>query len=329
MPTNLTILIPTWDRPEEVNQRLREIDAIWQGSIDIVIQVNPGRFDASHIDCHLYSGNILVRQNSHNLGPIPNIVYGIVGIRTDWLWILCDDDHVQMDARMQINEGIRLAEESQASGILFNQWHRTGEGGAIYSKSIETFLGSTGFSDILFITGFVWRFSFFQKNIPTLIDYAYSWSSHTLILIASQVEKSSTIVIIDHSLVHYEYVVRWSRLSYLQRITTIFLHPCMRSGMVRTQLTEILWPQCRWALLSAAHEQLKHGNITMLEWYEVAGSFSLHLLSSSPLSIALRRIVEIFQIPLQIYPLSYIISLPINKLRMQLFKTFFPRRLSR
>lgn len=313
MASNLTILIPTWDRPDEVNLRIKEIDAIWKGAADVVIQVNPGKFAANDIQANLYRGNIVVRQNNRNLGMAANIVCGLAAVQTDWLWILGDDDKIGADAGSQIDSGIKMAEDNKAMGILFNQWHRNKTGIPIYCNNIETFLQSTGFSDILFITGFVWRFSFFQDNMATFVDYAYSRASQALILLATQAEGSSRIVILDHSLIEYEYVVRWSRLDYLQRINAIFTHPALNKRAIKSQINDLLWPQCKWAFLSAAHEQMKSGEITMPEWFGAAAAFSSHLLLSSPLPTAIRRIRYIFLIPFQIYTFGYIFSLVYNK----------------
>jgi hypothetical protein len=314
MANNLTILIPTWDRPEEVNLRLKELDQVWEGMADVVIQVNPGRFLASDIDTGLYRGNILVRENSHNLGMVANVISGLAGIQTEWLWILGDDDKVLADTALQIAAGIRVADEAEAMGVLFNQWHRAKAETPIICQNIDTLLASTGFSDILFITGFVWRLSFFHANIATFVDYSFSRASQALILLASQAEGKSRIVILNHSLVRYEYIVRWSRLDYLQRITAIFTHPSLNTRSIKAQVNEILWPQCRWAFLSAAHEQLKSGEITMVEWFGAAAAFSSHLLLSSPLPTAFARIKYIFLIPLQIYSLNYLFGLVANKL---------------
>jgi len=313
MASTLTILIPTWDRPDEVNLRLKEIDAIWEGAANVVIQVNPGKFSASDIQADLYRGNIVVHQNNRNLGMAANIVCGLAAIQTDWLWILGDDDKICADAGNEIASGIKLAEDNKAMGILFNQWHRAKAEPPIYCNDIDTFLQSTGFSDILFITGFVWRFSFFLDNMVTFVDYAYSRASQALILLATQAEGSSTIVILNHSLIEYEYVIRWSRLDYLQRINAIFTHPSLNKRAIKSKVNEILWPQCKWAFLSAAHEQMKSGEITMLEWFSAAAAFSSHLLLSSPLPTAATRIKYILLIPLQIYSFSYLFSLVTNK----------------
>lgn len=99
---------------------------------------------------------------------------------------------------------------------------------------------------------------------------------------------------------------------------------------VRARLTEILWPQCKWALLSAALGQLKSGDITMVEWLRVAGHLCLHLLTSSPPVLALRRIGFIARIPFQIYSPSYFLSLGdhqfLNTAQAKLQRPGRPRR---
>jgi hypothetical protein len=326
MTSDLTILIPTWDRPDQVNQRLREIDAIWKGTVKVIVQVNPGTYTSDDIDARLYRGEIAVQQNNHNVGMVANIIYGIANIQTQWLWILGDDDKITNQAGFHIESGIRIAEEEQASGILFNQWHATMAASPMVSQNLETLLQSTGFSDILFITGFVWRLSFFQANIVTFVDYAYSRASQALILLASQAEGTSKLLIIKQPLIEYEYVVRWSRLDYLQRITALFTHPSLNPRAIRGQVSDLLWPQCRWAFLSAAHEQLKAGEITLPEWFGAAAAFSTHLFLSLPPAKAIQRISYIAQIPFQIYTPTYLLRLILSKGRTRLARLFHRRR---
>ncbi len=326
MASDLTILIPTWDRPDQVNLRLKELDAIWQGKAKVVVQVNPGRFTSSDIDARLYRGDIQVRQNNHNVGMVANIIYGIADIQTEWLWILGDDDKVTAEAGSHIESGLRLAEEKQAMGVLFNQWHTTMATSPVVCQELETLLQSTGFSDILFITGFLWRRSFFQANLVTFVDYAYSRASQALILLASQAEGTAKLLIFKQPLIDYEYVVRWSRLDYLQRITAIFTHPSLQSRAIRARVSDLLWPQCRWAFLSAVHEQVKSGEITLAEWLGAAAGFSSHLLLSLPLPKALQRIAFIAQIPFQIYTPTYLLRLVSSKGRAMILRPFRRRR---
>jgi len=320
--SDLTILIPTWDRPEKVNLRLQELDAIWQGAARVIVQVNPGRFTSSDIDASLYRGEIQVRQNNHNVGMVANIVYGIADIQTEWLWILGDDDKVTADAGSHIAAGIRLADEKQAMGVLFNQWHTAMATSPLVCQGLETLLQSTGFSDILFITGFLWRRSFFEANLVTFVDFAYSRASQALILLATQAEGSARLIILKQPLIDYEYVVRWSRLDYLQRITAIFTHPSLQPRAIRGQISDLLWPQCRWAFLSAAHEQVKSGEITLAEWLGAAAGFSSHLLVSQPLPKALQRIAFIAEIPFQIYTPAYLFHLVSSKGRAMILRPF-------
>ena len=116
----------------------------------------------------------------------------------------------------------------------------------------------------------------------------------------------------------YEYVVRWSRLAYLQRVTMIFRHPSLAARSTKRQITQLLWPQCKWALLASAHEQLKSGEITLAEWLTTATTFSLHLFSSlAPLDAA-RKSLTIAGIPFQIYSPWYVLTLGAHRLKRTL-----------
>lgn len=311
---NFAILIPTWDRPHEVNKRLREINDLWNGAVHVRVQVNPGQYGSADIDPSLYQGLIEVRQNPCNYGMVANIVCGLEGLDAEWIWILGDDDQIRAEAPAHISAAFELQESHRTDMILFNQWHQLHDPQPLISSDLDTLLRASGFSDILFISGSLWRLEFFRRYMSTFVDYSFSRASQALMILASQQCGESKILIRDRPLIVYEYVVRWSRLDYLQRITAIFVHPSLAGATARARVTEMLWPQCRWAIQSAAYEQLKRGEITLLEWLGAAMNISQHLVVSCPPLLALRRIAIIFSLPFKIYHPGYLFQLVLRNI---------------
>jgi hypothetical protein len=169
----LTILIPTFDRPHEVNGRLREIEALWGNAAIVHVQVNPGEHSAAEIDRSLSSGPLTVRENTSNIGVVGNIVTGIQGITTQWVWILGDDDILVPEARARIEEAMRLCDESAANAAVFNHWFKSSHAEPVICRDLKSFTASTGFGDALFITGTIWRTSHFRSHLDDFVVYAY------------------------------------------------------------------------------------------------------------------------------------------------------------
>jgi len=316
MITDLTILIPTWDRPQEVNQRLQEINVLWKGAVAVKVQVNPGRFTYSDIDTSLYQGPIQISQNQQNIGLFANVVCGLYGINTKWLWILGDDDSLRPEAPQLIEDALQTSEKEDVGAVLFNQWNQAGHQQQTICKDLRTFTQATGYGNALFFSGSIWKTSFFQSNLGVFLEYSNSLSSQILIYLTALHDHSSTILVVDQPLINYDYAHRWDRVSYLRRVFFLFHHPSVWSE--REEVMTFLWPQCRWALMSAAHEQLKRGDTTLLEWLQVAMEVGRYQLLCAPPAKALGRIREIWSILLAVYPLSKLFRTFAGRLRRSL-----------
>lgn len=318
MHPSLTILIPTWDRPNQVNQRLQEINDHWKGEIPVKIQINPGQFSKSDIDPSLYCGPLEIEENIHNLGFVANVVLGMSSVQTEWVWILGDDDPIQAESAKTILNACQHNEASNVDAILFNQWSQPAPKESASYHDLETFMGATEFGNILFISGTVWRTSFFKSNLGLFIDYSYSRASQALILLANLQENRCSVLVINKPLINYFYTHRWCRTDYLKRIATILNHPSTQKA--QRKIMTFLWPQCRWALQSAAHEQLKNGEITLQEWLRVASQMSWNQIIYSPNAQGLGRIREIWSILFQIYSAPQLLRI----LLRPIFRTLKP-----
>ena len=82
---NLDILMPAWDRPEQVNSRLDEIALQFGFNQRVHVQVNPGVYDASGIHLSHLQQALTVARDQANVGFVANILCGIPHLDADWL----------------------------------------------------------------------------------------------------------------------------------------------------------------------------------------------------------------------------------------------------
>lgn len=250
---NLSILIPTFDRPSKTSQRLAEILSIFGSDISVQVQVNPGYFNASHIKVPAGLRNASCRENAVNLGIVANIVSGLSKVESEWVWILGDDDTLLPDIKSRIEQSLDHANEYSCVSIIFNQWHRIDSSGSCICNTMDELCRKTAFTDMLFISGTIWRTSHLRSNIGILIDYSFSRASQALIHFATIIELGRCIYIHQGPLIGaMDPFPRWSRIDYLQRINTIYYHPAMRG--YRREITKLMWPQIEWAFESALRE---------------------------------------------------------------------------
>ena len=269
LPTpSLTILIPTFDRPHEVNSRLREIDEQWGNAAVVHVQVNPGRHSAAEIDPGLFRGTLTIRENVSNIGVVGNIVAGVQNITTEWLWILGDDDILIPETRARIEESIRLCDESAANAAMFNHWYKSPHPLPVICRDLKSFAAATGFGDALFLSGTIWKTGHFRSHLEDCSVYAYSCSSHTLPHFISLILGRAPVLVSSTPLIEWTGVTRWSRLEYLDQVLVLLRHPVLRP--VAGEVYAFMWPSLL-LIFNSAMGQVRSGEVTFRDLLRVYG----------------------------------------------------------
>lgn len=270
---DLTILIPTFDRPNEVNQRLDEISDEFGSGISVVVQVNPGQYAATDISRKTKLTNLVIRENASNIGFIANIVSGMISVHTEWVWVLGDDDPIRPGSREEINASIQICEQEHADLTVFNQFDQLESRQEKVCRNIDDFVKSTGFSDCLFISALVWKTSYLAENLGILIDYSFTRVSQAMIQLCTLASGRSTIYVRDQKLINHVEAYRWSRLDYLQRVDKIFYDP--RLTKYKTQVFKFMLNQVSWALRSSLAEI--DGWAGLIKWMLLASKYTFQV----------------------------------------------------
>lgn len=257
----LGILIPTWDRPEEVRCRLDEIGAQFGTGQRVHVQVNPGEFGLDDLCLSPLPSGVTGAANDENVGFIANIMYGIAHLSEEWVWILGDDDSLSPDCAAAIAEGIRLASESTIA-INFNQWCQKPIRNYRCNDNVELLEGSH-FGDLLFISATVWRRTYFIEKIDLFIDLSYSRSSQVALLLEGLSAGKNEVLRFSSSLIDYRPVHRWSRVSFVQRMATLLMLDVSKS--CKASLAYSLYPQWWWATRSGFQE-VGEGRVKWSAW---------------------------------------------------------------
>ena len=289
----LTILIPTFDRPHEVNGRLGEIEALWGSAAIVHVQVNPGKHSAADIDRSLFSGRLTVQENPTNIGIVGNIIVGLQNIATEWLWILGDDDILIPETPARIEEAIRLCDESAANAAVFNHWFKAPHAEPVICRDLKSFAAATGFGDALFISGTLWRTSHFRSHLGDFSVYAYSCSSQTLPLFISVIEGRSPVVVSSQPLIEWRPITRWSRLEYLDQVLILLRHPVIRP--VAGEVYAFMWPSLH-QIFPSAMGQVRSGEAKLRELVRVYAMHLGYALRHRPSLILARQGVLVFPV---------------------------------
>lgn len=188
---NLTVAIPTYNRPIELIKVLNSLLSQLNENINIVIIDNCSDtpIDELLIKNSIASDSIKVYRNNLNIGLGPNLIRALEYSTSDWIWLLGDDDIPNIDSIEKISSCIRKNEHEDICLIKFN----SDAGGkldndlkiintnelAILAKNPEIY------SNLLFISNSIFNKTIILKQISLLYKFAGSLAPHIPAIIAS------------------------------------------------------------------------------------------------------------------------------------------------
>lgn len=276
--SSLAILIPTWDRPSEVCERLSEIALQFGEQQTVHVQVNPGSQGLADIHLPVGMASLTASENQANIGFVANILNAVMHVQSEWVWILGDDDSLQSDCSAILAETITQA-TADTIAIVHNQWnrrplvqHRCDDCSQLLSQTI--------FGDILFVSGTVWRRSYFLSQLELFTVLAFSCASQIALLLDGLERGQGHVLIFNRPLINYQPVHRWSRLQFVQRVVTLL--DLDLSRRTRQMLARLMFPQWQWASHSAWHE-VAAGDVAWQRWLQLSCTSLLRILAADPM----------------------------------------------
>lgn len=187
-PEKLTVAIPTWNRPAQLQTTLESIcnqpEAL---HVEFLILDNGSDVDYSSITETLKNFNVPYRykRNEHNIGMCANILRCIEASEGEWVWILGDDDPVVPDALERVMAAINAANTEDI--ICFSEAVQLG-----YAQNNQTLvidfqaylLTSRSLEAICGISENVFRRSAFMGCISHGYHYATTLFPHLVVSLA-------------------------------------------------------------------------------------------------------------------------------------------------
>jgi glycosyltransferase involved in cell wall biosynthesis len=104
----LTIAIPTYNRPEQIQRQVRSLLPQLHSQIVLVVCDNCSPISVQSLFNEEELSYFKIERNSVNIGGNPNIARCFEICETKWLWILSDDDSVSNNAIERIFHDIEL-----------------------------------------------------------------------------------------------------------------------------------------------------------------------------------------------------------------------------
>lgn len=98
MKTKLTIIIPTYNRPEEIKKQVRLVLPQLQENVSLVVFDNHSDMPVSSYFTDNELSLFKIIRNKVNIGGSPNICRALESVDSGWAWTLGDDDPILENA---------------------------------------------------------------------------------------------------------------------------------------------------------------------------------------------------------------------------------------
>lgn len=181
----LTIAIPTYNRSQELNNQLKALVKQNLSEVEeIIIIDNNSNYDILNLIKKFNNEKIKIIKNTINVTMSLNMVFPFLYCKTEWLWLISDDDEVTQNSIQNIIYEIK------------NSHDKTG----LIKFSIEN-------------SNFIQK-KYIAKNLKNLIDYYYNDTPirrGDLVFISTNVYNIKNI----HSFLPYAYEFSYTYIGYL------------------------------------------------------------------------------------------------------------------
>ena len=94
----LTICIPTYNRPQALNDQLQVLLPQLNNEVKLIVRDNNSNYDIKKLFPELNYDKFEYIRNDFNIGADANIARCMENCNTKWLWILGDDDLIKNNA---------------------------------------------------------------------------------------------------------------------------------------------------------------------------------------------------------------------------------------
>ena len=212
MHPKLSILIPTYNRPDFVVERIRELLPQLEPGVELVVVDNASSIIVeAYVISHIPSavGKVRFVRNRVNIGACANICRSFEVSEGVWTWLLGDDDRVCPQALSIVINALDRAREGQEYGDVFcfsSGIYQFDESRTVYTPGHlwASLDNQMSFSNFLFISTKVIRTASFLRFSGVAYQFCYSAAPHVAVIMS---------LINSGSAVRFEmgYVVEWEQ----------------------------------------------------------------------------------------------------------------------
>jgi glycosyltransferase involved in cell wall biosynthesis len=214
-PQILTIAIPTYNRPAQIQKQVRLLLPQLNEEVCLVIYDNCSDIPTAELFSDEELSKFQLIRNKVNVGGDANIARCFENCATKWLWTLSDDDYIKANAVEIISNEINKSDETVFVNFLHYTYCKT----VGFDELIQKFKKDSVYSGSFTMSSCVYNMSRLRYS---LIDYYSNLSSMvgTIILVLKYVQRhngAGCILANTTPIDKYNTEVGWNYGEYIRR----------------------------------------------------------------------------------------------------------------
>lgn len=208
----ITVLIPTYNRKTRLARTLNSLEQQSNSNFNVVISDNASDYDINDLlENHSmeFRDRVVVSRNPVNVGLGGNIALSLLKCKSDWAWLVSDDDIIEIDAIQKIYDAILKYPDCAWMNFEIYQ-NSEGEREIIGLMDYVEYLFECRSkyhylttADLIFMSNKVFHLAIIKDYISLAVEYAYSYIPHVFILLKS-LEENRKAVILHDKIVGYD-----------------------------------------------------------------------------------------------------------------------------
>lgn len=188
----ISIYIPSYNRLESLRSTLIELVSQCAAfpDVQIIVQDNHSDIDYSNIlladlrKVPKYQCKVKINRNQSNVGMSANILRGFELADAEWLWLLSDDDRLDLKAVRNVREAADRAPKD-VDFVRFSS-HRSNVSKPTLIDSFDKFVENSesvdDFNSYIFISNGIYRLSSFKKELGCGYINCHTYVPHYMML---------------------------------------------------------------------------------------------------------------------------------------------------
>lgn len=215
MNNKITVLIPTFNRKEDLTRTLNILMKQTNQHFNILISDNDSNYNLTEIISELpdyFTEKIVIEKNACNVGMDINIGFLFMKCKTEWAWLLADDDLPNINAIDVIHQNIdKYSDVGWIDFPVYNTKRITYDKLIIpnlkyfinYLDRIKKAKIEVTNSNIIFVSNKVYNMKHVNKVLPKFFQYSYTYISAAVLQIILLNEGFQGLIvpskIVDHN----------------------------------------------------------------------------------------------------------------------------------